>query len=345
MYQQQQSLSTSSSVIGTELSSVRSGEVSPSLVDTESEYATNVSSSMSSGEIVSAAVEKYRDQVRATHARAEQCTLQRKASATTTTTTTPANNNRMSLAYDCLQKTTPNLHLEYPEDAEEHYNAIRLAMAPWAQTSAHLPHTGINYNGPWIENYWISNFEPLFDDPPITTDDDDKNDDNNDNTTACLSTYFGPFIPIFVPFVDHFCAMGFDNRIYPPGLMDTLLSQLRPNVPYIAVSQNDLGLYLNQLKLPNLLVLSAGGYGHIPIPLLKQFEPLNNDVDLKERPYDLSYVGRLDHAPKNMRKHVHSFFNQYSQATFNSVTQENDFKYLYYHGDDWKQVMRNSRFS
>jgi hypothetical protein len=46
-----------------------------------------------------------------------------------------------------------------------------------------------------------------------------------------------------------------------------------------------------------------------------------------------------------MRKHVHSFFNQYSQETINSVTQENDFKYMYYHGDDWKQVMRNSRFS
>jgi hypothetical protein len=290
MYQQQQSLSTSSSVIGTELSSVRSGDVSPSSVGTESETATNVPSSGGSGEIVSAAgpVEKYREQVRATHARAQQCTRQRKASATTTTTTTPSNNIRMSLAYDCLLKTTSNLHLEYPEDAEEHYNDIRLAMAPWAQTSAHLPHTGINYNGPWIENYWISHFEPLFDDPPITTDDDDKNDDNNNNnntTTACLSTYFGPFIPIFVPFVDHFCAMGFDNRIYPPDSMDTLLSQLRPNVPYIAVSQNDLGLYLNQWKLPNLLVLSAGGYGHIPIPLLKQFEPLNNDVDLKRMIY------------------------------------------------------------
>jgi Exostosin family len=276
--------------------------------------------------------EKYREQVRATRALAQQCTRQRRESNTTTTATQAAAATllpNISLAYDCLQLTTPDVKLEYPEDAEEHYNEIRMAMAPWAQTEGHIPHEGINYNGPWIENYWISTFEPLFDDP-----------DNTD----CLSTYFGPFIPIFVPFIDRFWYMDWPKLIYPPGLVETLLSLLRPNVPYIAVTQSDVGLYFdrtNQLYLPNLLILSSGGFGHIPIPLLKQFEPLNNDLALKERAYDVSYVGQVY---PHLRTSVHAFLEQYSQETLNSTTQP-DFKYYHQYGGEWKAVMRNSRFS
>jgi Exostosin family len=280
--------------------------------------------------------EKYREQVRATQALAQQCTRQRRESNTTTTTTQAAAAAaaatllpNISLAYDCLQLTTPDVKLEYPEDAEEHYNEIRMAMAPWAQTEGHIPHEGINYNGPWIENYWISTFEPLFDDP-----------DNTD----CLSTYFGPFIPIFVPFIDRFWYMDWPKLIYPPGLVETLLSLLRPNVPYIAVTQSDVGLYFdrtNQLYLPNLLILSSGGFGHIPIPLLKQFEPRNNNLAIQERAYDVSYVGQVY---PHLRTSVHAFLEQYSQETLNSTTQL-DFKYYHQYGGEWKSVMRNSRFS
>jgi hypothetical protein len=36
---------------------------------------------------------------------------------------------------------------------------------------------------------------------------------------------------------------------------------------------------------------TQGGYGHVPIPLLKQSEEANNAIPVSERQYLLSYVG------------------------------------------------------
>jgi hypothetical protein len=51
-------------------------------------------------------------------------------------------------------------------------------------------------------------------------------------------------------------------------------------VLYITVSQNAVGITgddeLKMESIPNILVLSAAGYGHVPIPLLKQQQMLNN---------------------------------------------------------------------
>jgi hypothetical protein len=47
-----------------------------------------------------------------------------------------------------------------------------------------------------------------------------------------------------------------------------LLGALRPSVAYVTVNQNDEGLSVKELpmaQLPNVLVLSAGGYGHVPV--------------------------------------------------------------------------------
>mmetsp|Transcript_37551 Transcript_37551/g.68633 ORF Transcript_37551/g.68633 Transcript_37551/m.68633 type:complete len:212 (+) Transcript_37551:91-726(+) len=67
----------------------------------------------------------------------------------------------------------------------------------------------------------------------------------------------------------------------PPDLVPTLRRILRLTVPYVTVVQHDSGLALaceNSLHalFPNLMVFSAGGFGHIPIPLLKQPELQNN---------------------------------------------------------------------
>lgn len=65
-------------------------------------------------------------------------------------------------------------------------NEIRSALAPWAQHAEHVIHTAAGYSGPWIENIWIDKFEKLY--------------DQSDNST-CVWDLFGPFIPIFVPWV------------------------------------------------------------------------------------------------------------------------------------------------
>jgi len=49
---------------------------------------------------------------------------------------------------------------------------------------------------------------------------------------------------------------------------------LRDDVLYLVVSQSDVGIQLLHALRPNILVLSAGGFGHIPIPLIKgEIEP------------------------------------------------------------------------
>ena len=227
----------------------------------------------------------------------------------------------LSLAYSCLNRTTPSLRLEYPEDAEEHFNEIRRAMAPWAQHTAHNKMRYAKYSGPWIENEWITYFESLYD---------------NKTDGTCLWDHFGPFIPLFIPIHDHWIR----NRYhYPEGLLETLLSVLRPDVPYITVSQNDEGLTgkdeLDMRTIPNVLVLSAGGYGHVPVPLFKGEEKPVNYVAVEDRTYDATYVGKLQHAPKGMRITMHEHF----------LTHNESFKYKQHYGDGWRHVMADSRFS
>ena len=64
-----------------------------------------------------------------------------------------------------------------------------------------------------------------------------------------------------------------------------------PDVPYVMVSQNDQGIVGNYelWSVPaNLLVLSAGGYGHVPIPLI---EPLRTAAARRRRRHQVSYTG------------------------------------------------------
>mmetsp|Transcript_25041 Transcript_25041/g.41542 ORF Transcript_25041/g.41542 Transcript_25041/m.41542 type:complete len:206 (+) Transcript_25041:459-1076(+) len=81
--------------------------------------------------------------------------------------------------------------------------------------------------------------------------------------------------------------------------------------------------------LHNIVVLSAGGYGHVPIPLLKQDEPpLANKPP--SRTWLASYVGSLYHAPHDMRQRMHDYFVN-SEAS-----------YTYFHGGAWRDVMADS---
>ena len=144
----------------------------------------------------------------------------------------------------------------FPKDAEDHYNKINQI----AHRYRGIPyHEYSNYSGPWIENIWIENFSHR----PLSS--------------------FHRMIPLFFNWVDAFLK----NKL--PEITGFLNNILRPDVLYVTVSQSAEGLGEFSLLHPNLLVLSAGGFGHIPLPLVKGKE------DFRSLPskfaVDVSFVG------------------------------------------------------
>ena len=129
-------------------------------------------------------------------------------------------------------------HYSFPHDADKHYAELKKATEKFRKAPVH---EYSNYEGPWIENLFIQKFI----DKPLS--------------------YFQGFIPLFVQWIDTQILRGphFNN------IHEELNKLLRPGVIYLAVSQGDVGLGLIGAAHPNILVLSAGEYGHVPIPLVK----------------------------------------------------------------------------
>lgn len=143
-------------------------------------------------------------------------------------------------AWMMKDKDTSNFH--FPEDAEEHFADIKKKTEQFRKAPVH-EYSG--YEGPWIENQFIEKFM----DKPLS--------------------YFGGMIPLFIQWIDTQILRGqhFNH------IADSLNDILRPGVIYLAVSQGDVGLGFIGAAHPNILVLAAGGYGHIPIPLVKSEIP------------------------------------------------------------------------
>lgn len=201
-------------------------------------------------------------------------------------------------AHACLRKSTPSLpSLSYPADAEQHFGQLKSALREWWVWQPTRAWFGDNYT--YLEDAWHSHFEALLQQQPRRP----------------LHELFGPYIPLFVDWCTY--------KTLPLNLVSTLRQHLRPNVAYITVSVNDDGpsgtasmttfpfpgyAWNNQQKsfnqalklseFPNLLVLSAGGYGHVPIPQLKRpAKLLRHEMPVEERTYDVSFVGSMMHGP------------------------------------------------
>ena len=185
-------------------------------------------------------------------------------------------------------RTFDDLHI--PDDIVEHYKLLLQKTEKMRK----LPvHHGAGYNGPWIENHYINHFmrQPL--------------------------SYFNGLVPLFVQFVD-IHVNDFRTKVRPnPTLKSTaeeLTALLRDDILYVAIrlglftlnkidvsghiivfaSQDDQGITANLFeKKPNILVLSAGGYGHIPIPLIKG--ELGYVPPRRNRKYDLDvgFCGKI----------------------------------------------------
>ena len=151
--------------------------------------------------------------------------------------------------------------LQAPLDFDEHRKEVWRVTAPLRGIK---PHGYGGYGGPWIENWWIDAFQNR------------------------PSDAFGGLVPVFAQWVDFAASRGHpEHAARRAQVLVALAGVMRPNVAYVTVSQHDRGIIYGdsitpavRARLTNLLVLSSGGVGHIPLPLLKQPE------HLRKRPGD-----------------------------------------------------------
>jgi len=235
----------------------------------------------------------------------------------------------VTLATACLELTTPGIALEYPDDAAAHFADLNRGLAPFSQFKRFPPHRyhrAAGYEGPWLENAFITDIIARWRKMP--------------KEASQLRSLTGPFIPILLPWTDLWDP-EVQHRL-PPDLVPTLRRLLRKNVPYVTLVQHDSGFafhcgdFLND-EFPNILVLSPGGFGHVPVPLLKQSEGRNNLKPVSQRVHAFSYVGSKDTAPMEMREHMLQIMEDGATKNNRSVK--------YYKGDKWRDVMADSRFS
>ena len=260
--------------------------------------------------------------------------------ATASTTAAPADvevaaiepfNVTFETALACLRLTTPGLDgISYPTDAEAHFLELNRTLASFLPESLPM-HRWIDYAGPWVENYWINSFNERWLQRP--------------NGTR-LKDLFGPFIPIFFPFADA-RARYKGYPFYPAGLVQALNASLRRNCLYVTVSQHDEGVFgmpkgaamhlkdrIRLTDFPNLLVLSAGGYGHVPLPLLKRPEKQLPLKPMASRPYFTSFIGSKNGG--KMRIIMSDIVEKWARNNSKEVSLI--FRYV----PNWKEITLNS---
>jgi len=123
----------------------------------------------------------------------------------------------------------------------EHFQTTLISSAPFRNVRMA---TWAGYSGPWIENYWI------------------------DASLKLSPDAFYPWIPLLIQWNDLTYKRGLsDKNPHYVAIKKWMHANLRPDVLYVTVSQNDAGLGRElHAKYPNILSLSAGGYGHGIIP-------------------------------------------------------------------------------
>eukprot|EP00040_Diaphanoeca_grandis_P033477 m.205279 g.205279 ORF g.205279 m.205279 type:complete len:436 (-) comp32909_c4_seq2:125-1432(-) len=249
------------------------------------------------------------------------------ASAQNTTSLATQSKADINADYKCLLSTWPDhedsnenvlqdTRLKFPLDAEEHYREIHRVVEEWTNSSK--AHCASHYCGPWIENHWMMS---------------GKVGGNGAWKSLSDLPYGHKYVPLFIPWVDLFVATWFR---FPVGFVAALLAVLRTDVPYVTVSQNDNGMWTKCTQeyiktYPNILVFSGGGVGQVPIPLLKAAVSVqNNEIEMENRPYDMSFVGSQTH---KVRRTMIELLNA-STANISHTS---------YSGGQWKEIMKKSR--
>jgi hypothetical protein len=177
--------------------------------------------------------------------------------------------NGSSLHIECLRPYGGNLNVPSPE-ADKHFADLLIKTRSFRSVEVHK-HAG--YSGPWIENLFIKRFlyEPL--------------------------SMFKGMIPLFIQWTDIMVLAMRGSPDIQLRLFSVLPSLLRPDILYVTVSQHDYGLGANLTRNhPNILILSAGGYGHVPLPLVKgELKYIEAPQNPDNFTYDFSFFGKITH--------------------------------------------------
>lgn len=198
-------------------------------------------------------------------------------------------------------------------DSQEYYNQT----LPFRQYPFH--NYG-NYNGPWIENYYISNH-----------------------------SYNGPIIFLPIPWTDLWCYIYYN----PSKALEIIipLKQFIDNLPkdqlFYTIIQHDHGhlLFKNNtqfsIEFPkNIIVFTSTGIGHCNIPLLK--DPSLFDyptINYNKRKYLVSFIGRIDQS--NDINSIRSNINRICQENL----RENYHHFFSNQNNEWIDYMANSVYS
>ena len=160
----------------------------------------------------------------------------------------PFGRQRIQFALDCLGKSFVHLNrtfLESVTDAEYLIAYERARKLTHYLRGNHIfmfKHGG--YGGPWVEEHWMNEAKRI---PPLA---------------------FKPLIPLFINWQNY---MQQHDR--SADLWETLELVVDPRFPYVTVNQHDCGNDRLTNTYPNVIVLSSGGYGHVPIPLIRGERP------------------------------------------------------------------------
>jgi len=178
----------------------------------------------------------------------------------------------------------PELPHTPPPLAELELHAREVFNATSALRS--LPvHSYAGYGGPWLENLFIAHAAELAD----------------------FSSRWYPLVPILAQWTDACCGAPQPwAREHMRRLFHSESTPLRKDVMYVTLVQHDagtpdVGSFKNCLPFRNVLVLSAGGWGSAPVPLLKgriapaapsARYPHVEDWLRRPRRHVLSFIGR-----------------------------------------------------
>ena len=203
---------------------------------------------------------------------------------------------------------------ELPSDVEQHYFDLLNYTMPMRRIKIS---SYSDYNGPWMEDVFIATF---CCDKPLS--------------------YFGGYIPLFVQWTDLFHVdqdKNYTPTWYRQDYSSKFFSMLRKDVVYLAVVQHQGGIFLDKGNFHprdhwNILVLSGGGNGHVPVPLLLKELPYHADLMYKPRENVFVFAGTIwsiYHVRKQMAQ------------TLREMSAELKFNYQIYHGAHWRAAMIN----
>jgi hypothetical protein len=253
--------------------------------------------------------------------------------------------HRLAWAWECMAgaaRVTPHLRAPGPADVPRTLglaadrDALRhhafVLHAAVAALFADVPvMSWAGHAGPWVENAWVDRYTGAphvhnvslawwsewrgvhGDAPGVRLLAADERAGVATIAEPFDFDLFYPFVPLFGRWEDSFMRdfTAGQARTAADRVAGPLYSLLRPDALYVTVTQRSTGFLPHASSwgpsFRNVLVLAAGGGGHVALPLLAgEVPPVALPVDRSRPRLKLSFLGKLHHAAlrEQMAAHV-----------------------------------------